>query len=242
MILEITNACDGGCSHCMSDCKPDDDYMSWDTFKSALKFINKTGSKTVFFTGGEPSLHPDLIPFVQYFKAKHPNLAVSLMSNGNFIQDKKLTEDIIKRFLFIQITYDKRYYPNYIDLEYINKTYPDITTEDRIRSVVKMGRATQEEGAERKSPFCFNMRSLIKISNISFFEACVLMERNNKFCSWSILPNGDITISESMLCPPIGNINMSNPELTDSIRKFKCDSCIYADKLKQLGLPYTSIF
>lgn len=245
MNLFITSSCNGECSHCMSDCKSYGEYMTWSTFKSALKFIDGTGSRVVNVTGGEPSLHPDVCEFIQYAKSKYPKMLFSLISNGSFIGSEVYTKRLMSLFHIIQITYDSRFYPHEIDLNHITKNYPDIATEDTIRSVLKMGRAKTngiELGIERESPFCFNMRSIVKISNQSLVSAAQLMEQKLKFCGWGIKPNGDVTLSESMLCPTVGNVSMSYDIIVDNVRQFRCMNCIYAVKLNKRGIPYSLIF
>lgn len=39
MLVDLTYACNMGCTHCLSDCKPDGKHMSIDTFKDVLKFM-----------------------------------------------------------------------------------------------------------------------------------------------------------------------------------------------------------
>ena len=39
MLVELTYACKMGCSHCMSDCKPDGEHMSLQILKDTLEFM-----------------------------------------------------------------------------------------------------------------------------------------------------------------------------------------------------------
>jgi hypothetical protein len=218
--------------------------MTWDTFKKAIKFIKNTGSRAINISGGEPSLHPEVVSFAVFIKNNYPNdFLLSLISNGNFLEDEDKTKQILEVYDVVQVTCDDRYYPHPIDLDIVRNKYPNIGTEDRIRSTMKMGRSNKEEGVQRTSPFCFNMRSFIKLSNVTFYQACQTMEQHLKFCGWAIKPSGKISLSESLLCPTVGSVLMSNEDITESIRKFKCNGCLYAARLEeQRGPPYTLIF
>ncbi len=39
MIIDVTYACNMGCSHCMSDCTPDGLHMPIQTFRYSLNFL-----------------------------------------------------------------------------------------------------------------------------------------------------------------------------------------------------------
>ena len=53
MLVELTYACKMGCSHCMSDCKPDGKYMSLQILKDTLEFMINHQILTWNFSGGE---------------------------------------------------------------------------------------------------------------------------------------------------------------------------------------------
>lgn len=41
MLVEVTYACKMGCTHCLSDCKPDGEHMTLEVFEDVLKFMIK---------------------------------------------------------------------------------------------------------------------------------------------------------------------------------------------------------
>lgn len=41
MIIDLTYSCKMGCSHCMSDCKPEGKNMSIQVLKDSLDFLKK---------------------------------------------------------------------------------------------------------------------------------------------------------------------------------------------------------
>lgn len=44
MIIDLTYACKVGCSHCMSDCKPEGENMSIQVLKDSLNFLKNIKS------------------------------------------------------------------------------------------------------------------------------------------------------------------------------------------------------
>ena len=59
MLVEVTYACKMGCTHCLSDCKPDGEHMTLEVFEDVLKFMIKNQIPTWSFSGGEMFEHPD---------------------------------------------------------------------------------------------------------------------------------------------------------------------------------------
>jgi len=210
------------------------------------RLIKKSTCKAVIISGGEPSLHPEIVDIMKFLKKELPKCMITLASNGQFLQNTELTDKLISCCDSIQITSDLRYYPNPIKHIYrLKKISPKIATEDHILSVAAYGRALdnniKSEGYEKMSPFCFNLRSIIKRSGKSFVEACQIMEGRHKFCFWAINPDGGVSISESMCCPTVGSINDSVKELTKNISEFRCNQCVYAKALIEEGGAYKEV-
>ncbi len=38
MLVEVTYACKMGCTHCLSDCKPDGEHMTLEVFEDAVTY------------------------------------------------------------------------------------------------------------------------------------------------------------------------------------------------------------
>ena len=64
MLVELTYACKMGCSHCMSDCKPDGEHMSLQILKNTLEFMIKHQILTWNFSGGELFEHPQILSLI----------------------------------------------------------------------------------------------------------------------------------------------------------------------------------
>jgi hypothetical protein len=78
---------------------------------------------------------------------------------------------------------------------------------------------------------------------MDFFAATNAMEARLKFCSWGVRPNGDVGITESLLCGVVGNVESTNKELTEYIRGMSCMECMYAKNvINTMGIPYSLVF
>ena len=60
MLIKITRKCRMGCSHCLDDAKPVEEYMSFDVFKRVIEFISEHPYTQIIISGGEPTEHYDL--------------------------------------------------------------------------------------------------------------------------------------------------------------------------------------
>lgn len=79
--IEITNLCYRNCMHCSSEATNDCEahlFLEKDLIKSILKQASEMGAKSVVFTGGEATLHPDLQEVIEC--AKKLNLYTKLYS------------------------------------------------------------------------------------------------------------------------------------------------------------------
>lgn len=99
--VEITNDCNLKCNHCNRNIK--NDYMSLDNYKILLKQLKNLGTMRIFFTGGEPSIHPDFFDILNITAAK--GFSFSVQTNLSNI-DNKLIEyfKIEKYWTSIQIS------------------------------------------------------------------------------------------------------------------------------------------
>lgn len=74
MLVELTYACKTGCTHCLSDCKPDGEHMSIDTFKDVLKFMVDHTIPTWMFSGGEMFEHPEILTMLDMIESAHKDI------------------------------------------------------------------------------------------------------------------------------------------------------------------------
>jgi len=230
LILRITNKCNMNCTHCFDNASPNGKHMDFDNFRDSLKFIPKTGAKMILLTGGEPSEHPQFIEIVELLKRKmeRPELLI-IASNGMFLHNKQYAKEILSLGIMIQITNDKRFYPQGVPvIEHENLCY--IT---EINHLFPIGRAVTNnlcmDDMEIKItyPKCFNARSIIRSGHITSFQD--LMEfyefKLQKFCIPSIDINGGVHIGETDECFQIGTVRDNPKILFDNIKSLKIGDC-----------------
>ncbi len=81
--LSITNVCNKSCVYCFANDTKNEygkSYMEDNVYEKALNYIGRSGLRQARLLGGEPTLHPNFIEFVQ--KALNRNLDILLFSNG----------------------------------------------------------------------------------------------------------------------------------------------------------------
>ena len=85
--LVITRSCVRHCPYCFASEYMDkaDACMSWDDYIYALDFMARSKVDAVAVMGGEPSLHPHFVEFIEYalLRLKH---ARTLTADGSEIQ------------------------------------------------------------------------------------------------------------------------------------------------------------
>jgi len=84
--LQVTGTvCNLACTHCFITCGPKNDshpVMATDDVLSSLARAEREGVKELYFTGGEPFLHPDILLLIERALAVAP---LSVLTNGVLI-------------------------------------------------------------------------------------------------------------------------------------------------------------
>lgn len=87
--LQVTGTlCNLACRHCFISCGPKNEshaFMTVGQVASALESASKVAVKEIYFTGGEPFLHPELFELIDRSLALAP---LSILTNGILIDDK----------------------------------------------------------------------------------------------------------------------------------------------------------
>lgn len=78
--LAITYACNNDCSHCYNEKKRCGSSIPADQWKTILKSIADLGVPHVVFTGGEPTLMPELVDLIRYSESL--GLITGMNTNG----------------------------------------------------------------------------------------------------------------------------------------------------------------
>lgn len=244
MVLKITDSCDMGCSHCLSDCKPTNNFMSWETLKIVDAFISIIDPLCLIISGGEPLMHPEFEAILNYIYGEFSCLAITIATNGEWLLAHK--DDAIRMYeryphVMWQISNDSRFYPRKIDLKndlWKNRDRYILTiNDDCVQKVYPLGRAEKNGlGEEFKCSQCFNIRSATYQMG-DFQKAVKALEARGKFCTPSITWDGYLDLGESNLCKPLGKVEyyMSTffdknttsmfSEITKDTINFTCKKC-----------------
>ncbi|MBN1903905.1 MAG: radical SAM protein [Deltaproteobacteria bacterium] len=86
--LEITRRCDLNCSYCYQKSDPESNKTLFQIEQELIATLGLRKTDTVFITGGEPLLHPDLEAIVKTVKAYR--VKPVLMTNGNRLNEDKV--------------------------------------------------------------------------------------------------------------------------------------------------------
>ncbi len=264
MTIRITNKCNQYCTHCMQESGPkENEFMSLETFENTLEFINSTSTKVINISGGEATLHPEIISFLKLV-VKY-NKAVVLLTNGTYLIDNpKLRHEIFclmakHKNLFIQVTSVKNIYSMYITkTEFTNALKPlvifkkikdRITFENSIpNGIVPIGRALDnyekfDVSLYRESsqaPRCFNLYNALSHLDGDLIKAISYVKTNSatSLCIPLIKENGDVMFGEyGNTCNVVYNVNNEdkNPILNMRDILGPCGKC-YINKTQELNV------
>ena len=237
MLIKLTTRCSMGCSHCMEHATSEGVDMTLEVFSQALEFSEKmevlSPVRMTMLSGGEPTEHPDIIELIELAEAR--GHFISLLTNGMWLGNEDLREEILTHKVAIQVTNDPRFYPESPP----RVTHPAITYIDSLSVMFPMGRFTGQEHAEvptRKAPACFNLRSLNRNLGDARQAIAQLRMRGMKapiggWCTPSISVDGTLVAGECNGCHPIGTVESTPEEVTKAIHDMTCSRCGLIDKL-----------
>lgn len=252
MLIQVTNKCHEGCAHCLQDSLPNGYEMSDETFKNALKFGHFLGLSDYMISGGEPTEHSDLKHLLKLFEILFYNFSFTsahffICSNGTWVSDPNklvMMFDItkLKHYAGCQIYSNKKWYKDYDEVkeskDFYNKMDKVMFDEEPI-FMQDLGRARNNPQAQeevKKNLYhcsCLNAsltahqlkfpRDVGKYMNIYHSLAC------HPLVDW----RGNVHMSESWLCPSVGNVNKDNfMDIWHSMQSFKpCMKCALAKKM-----------
>ncbi|MDX8388078.1 MAG: radical SAM protein [Ghiorsea sp.] len=87
LFIELTSQCNERCVHCYADSAPErSDFLSFVEIKNTLEEARKLGRAKVQFTGGDPLIHKDLLPIID-FAHKLDFESIELYTNGLLLND-----------------------------------------------------------------------------------------------------------------------------------------------------------
>lgn len=255
MTIRITNKCNLYCTHCMQESGPkENEFMSLETFENTLEFINSTTTKVINISGGEATLHPQILDFLKL--ALKYNKAIVLLTNGTYLIDNpELRHNIFclmvkHKNLMIQVTNVKNIYNMYITkTEFINALKPLLIykkVKDRVafvnqfeNGIVPIGRAldniskftTEQLRTESKASRCFNLYNTLQVFHGDLIKTISYVKDNSKtsLCIPLIKENGDMIFGEyGNICSVVWNVNnikRENPTILLDHLEGPCGAC-----------------
>lgn len=243
MKVDITYKCSMGCSHCLSNCKPEGQEMSVEMFKSVIDFHKKYNINTIILTGGEIFEHSEVKKIISM--AAESFEYVTLLTNGKILSQnedlfsfvQEIQRKRSKNHVKIQVTNDHRFYPQILDSTQIYKFKKlGVNNIDMVFGLYPQGRALINHSDAKWltiAPKCVNVRLLVKQGIKSFSELLNMLNSAKKFCTPTIAPNGSIKLGESALCPDCAHIDDDSDKIIEKIKKFDCRQCkIPLERLK----------
>lgn len=252
MLVELTYACKMGCTHCMSDCKPDGQNMPIKVFKDALKFMQNNSIPAWIFSGGEMFEHPDILEMLKIIEDKIDSKVftgpITFITNGRELARNTDIYEAVYNFqrkrktalTTIQVTEDPRFYPDPLTkkdiyrLTKLNTIIEPVPSRDKDhpdKCLYPQGRALEnfsEENWNVVGPKCANCVLVAKQNAKTFTQLVYTMLSIQKFCTPVISPDGSIKLGESALCPVVASIYDSDSEIMKKIKNHKCRACKYA--------------
>ena len=94
-MIAITHNCNLRCSFCFAKEAgySETDLIDFKDVKKIVDFCDDTQIKYIVLTGGEPTLHPDIIKIIEYINDKH-KFATAMTSNGIILSNKKFCKKL----------------------------------------------------------------------------------------------------------------------------------------------------
>lgn len=245
MLIDLTYRCNMGCSHCMSDCRPDGVDMNPETLMDVLDFYEKNKIPNLVFSGGEMFENEYILGLLSIIEDKwDKKFPITFITNGRKLStDSEIFEAVQgmqgkygKRMVLIQVTDDPRFYPQPLTekqmyrlkkLDAIIEGVPGSGD----KCLYPQGRALENfDGSwwNTIAPKCANVRLLTKQGIHSIHGIVMTLLRAGKVCTPSISPMGEIKLGESALCPSVASIYDDEEDIIKGILDCKCQSCKYA--------------
>jgi len=240
MLIKLTSKCSMMCAHCMEDAREVGGMMTLDTFKQAVKFGVYIGNAHFALSGGEPTENEQIIEMCEWLDVA-TGCNFTIVSNGTWLKDERKRQYVewitrLHSYLGMQVYTNKQWYKDYDyvvshkhEYERYNKVIVDIDTPIFMQD---LGRARTNPEAQREveqNPHfmsCLNtVLTAIQITDPREFGISMMLHR--QFCKPSVDCEGNVHMSESRLCPSVGNVCTDNfADIWQRMREFRpCGHC-----------------
>lgn len=252
MLIMITNKCNENCPHCMECSNPQGAEMQESTFANAMKFADFIGSNVITLSGGEPTMHPLFYDLCKKINFIHKKL-FTICTNGTWFSCEAICEriKIVRRFEYcmgVQVYSNKRFYKDYEAVkahEQLFRSLGCIFEETEIVAMKDLGRAKGNEEAQKMNAesryfqSCLNASLAAKQVQRPKQYGLSLEGVSRQFCHPMVDFNGNVHLSESWLCPSVGNVDTDKfADIWHNIQTFKpCGKCNDYKRFMQTSRP-----
>lgn len=243
MLIKLTNQCSMNCPHCMDDAKDVGDMMTIDTFRNAVSFGMFLGDRVFTLSGGEPTENEKIVDMCKLLdrSLREYGGIFTIVSNGMWLKDerkrfrvKRICE--MKAFAAMQVYTNKKWYKEYdYVVEHRNEyeLYPGVIVDvDSKIFMDDLGRARTNEKAQEEVKSNTHFMSctnaiLAAIQALFPSQCCSSLNEHKQFCKPQVDCNGFVRMSESCLCPSVGNVNTESFDyIWKKMRDFRpCGKC-----------------
>lgn len=240
MLIKLTSKCTMGCPHCMEDAQETGKMMTLETFKNTVNFGKYIGHAHFLLSGGEPTENEHIVEMCEWLDMS-TGCNFSIVSNGMWLKDEVKRQRVdricrLRNYIGMQVYTNKKWYKdyNYVvshthDYEKYNKVIVDINTHIFMQD---LGRARTNAEAQKEveqNPHfmsCLNA-TLMAIQIAIPYDFGITMMLHHQFCKPSVDCEGNVHMSESRLCPSVGNVNTDNfADIWKQMRSFRpCGKC-----------------
>lgn len=251
-MIKLTSKCSMMCPHCMEDAQETGLMMTLDTFKQAVKFGFFIGNIHFALSGGEPTENDHITDMCEWLD-QTTGFNFTIVSNGMWLKDERKRQQVelishLDSYLGMQVYTNRKWYKDYdyvvshkYEYERYNKVIVDI---DSPIFMQDLGRARTNADAQREveqNPhFMSRLNTAIAAIQIDDpKEFGITMMLNRQFCKPSVDCEGNVHMSESRLCPSVGNVNTDNfADIWQRMRAFRpCGHCKQYRKFMESQRP-----
>jgi len=92
--ISVTGLCNNNCVFCLDGNRPDKFHRNSREIKEEIKKAREEGNTKLVLSGGDPTIHPDIINFVRCGK-KLGYSKIQVITNGRMFASKEFTDEII---------------------------------------------------------------------------------------------------------------------------------------------------
>ena len=93
--ISVTGLCNDNCRFCLDKDRPDMYHHDIKKVKKEIKKSRDDGATKLILSGGEPTIHPNIIDFVRYAKELKYN-KIQVITNGRMFSNKEWTDKILE--------------------------------------------------------------------------------------------------------------------------------------------------